>query len=166
MLHSRVLYIGVGVLLLLLTLLALAPRRELAGSAWALFRCFWPSWRFFDTPEQLPLLRVRSAESRADFGPFRDVLVAPRRHAGSLFLNAAFNLELAYFACSESLLREVEGLDESLAEGLASYELVRRLVESRLGDRGSDDVRYQFALCDPTSGEPYVLSKVHTRAQV
>jgi hypothetical protein len=159
-----VLYIGVGLLLLLLTVLALAPRRELSGSAWALFRCFWPSWRFFDSPEELPLLCVRSAESGAEFGPFRDVLAAPVRRAGSLFLNGAFNLELAYFACAESLLREAESLDERPAEDLVSYELVRRLVESRLSVRGSN-VRYQFALCDPTSGDPYILSRVHTQSE-
>ncbi len=164
MLHSRVLYIGVGLLLLLLTVLALAPRRELSGSVWALFRCFWPSWRFFDTPEGLPLLCVRSAESGAEFGPFREVLIAPARPAGSFFLNGAFNLELAYFACTESLLREAQSLDEPPAEYLVSYELVRRLVESRLSGRGSG-VRYQFALCDPTNREPYILSRVHTQGE-
>lgn len=178
MLHSRVLYIGVALVLLLLTLLALAPRRELSGAGWALFRCFWPSWRFFDSAGELPVLRVRFAPNEAalignpeswtepsdDTLRAREVLVAPSRTMSSLFLNGAFNLELAYFACVEALLREAESVEECSVGELVSYELVRRLVESRLSDC-PNDVFYQFAVCDRASGEAYLLSKLHTRAQ-
>ncbi|HET9931207.1 MAG TPA: hypothetical protein VFQ35_10990 [Polyangiaceae bacterium] len=160
MLVSRALYIGVGLVLLLLAAVALRPRRELSGAGWELFRCFWPSWRFFDSADALPILRARAGRSEEELGPFRDVLRAPRRGPSTLLLNGAFNLELQYFSCVEALARESELVDVSEVRGLISYELVRRLVESRLLE--SESV-YQFALCEPKGGDAHLVSELHTR---
>lgn len=158
MLHSRTLWFGFGLVLVLLVLLALVPRRELSSRSWALLRCFWPSWRFFDVPEAAPKLCVRFAREGDGLGDFRALLPAPR--AGSLVLNATFNLELAYASLLEALLHDAHSCDESEIGSLPSYELVHRLARSRLASSERDS-NYQFALFDADSDELLLLSAVH-----
>lgn len=138
------------------------PRRALASRAWQLLRCLWPSWRFFDVPAALPLLRFRVAARHDAYGDFCNVLEPKARAASSLLLNADFNLVLAYASAVETLAAELTAQEPKLDP--VSYEIVRRLVELRVNEFCERVERYQFALFDAGEDEPWFMSEPHTLA--
>jgi hypothetical protein len=157
-----------------LALLALAlvwlvvwlPRRGVAASGLALFRCLLPSWRFFDQVAPVPTLRYRAAAAGENWSDWEDALSVPTRTLSSLWLNAAGNLHLACRSLVEHLVADLEDLAALGRDPheLVSYRLVSALVEQRVrGGRPSHlELRYQFCLVDAESAEaPLFLSRVH-----
>ena len=143
--------VGVGLLALCAGLLFM-PRRALHGRSWALLRCFFPSWRFFEDIDPGPTLSFCFAAPGAGFGPWHDVVRVP---ATGVVLNARGNLWLAYQSLIEQLWSEIEEGASADPSRLVSYRLVQRLVVVELlgpGERAPGS-RYRFRL---TSGDAWL----------
>ena len=147
--------VGIALLLLCAGVLFL-PRRSLHGRTWALLRCFFPSWRFFEDIAPGPTLSYSRAAPGAGFGPWHD---AVRGTAHGVILNASGNLWLAYQSLVEQLWSEIEESSTPDPRLLVSYRLVQRLVLLELlgpGERAAGG-RYRFRL---TSGEAWLTEFV------
>jgi hypothetical protein len=141
--------------------LAFTESRAARSPAWALLRCLWPSWRFFDGVAPAPELAIRVMEGEGEFGRWRPALSPPKRRVYSVFLNAEGNLHLAKQSLIERLLQELDGELLEEAPSLLSYILVRRLVEAELASFACASGCYQFKLSDPETPEPLFVSAPH-----
>jgi hypothetical protein len=153
--------VGVGLLALCAALLFM-PRRALRGRSWALLRCFFPSWRFFEDIDPGPTLNYCSAAPGAAFGPWHE---AVRGTAQGLLLNARGNLWLAYQSLVEQLWIEIEESSGSEPSQLISYRLVQRLVLVELlqpAERAAG-ARYRFRL---SSGEAWLTEFVSLEHEI
>ncbi|HWA73132.1 MAG TPA: hypothetical protein VG937_12375 [Polyangiaceae bacterium] len=157
------LFIALGALAVLLALV-LGKRRSARSPAWLLLRSLFPSWRFFEQIAPVPQLQYRVAPADGDFGPWRDALPPIARTPGSLLLNASGNLQLAYQSLVERLSDDLDGTAPESIPGSVSYELVERLVRTRVAlTTEGEEQRFQFQLTLPEGSEPspFFLSAVH-----
>jgi hypothetical protein len=150
-------------------LLTLLPRRDVSLPAIALFRCFFPAWRFFEEIAPSPVLSHRLATSGQDVdtAAWVNSLLPPPRRASALWLNAAGNLYLAQQSLVERLHSELDsaGQNPRAIAQTVSYRLVQALVAERvrsalpLGAAAS----YQFRLSDSTDpADTLFVSEIHT----
>ncbi|MFZ5890033.1 MAG: hypothetical protein ACOY0T_03115 [Myxococcota bacterium] len=148
--------------LLMPAALVFTRRRLLHSESLLLFRCLWPSWRFFDAVFLGPELCVRVASASGELSEWQPVLHTPQRRVSALVLNARGNLELAYWSLCERLLAELEEQPEGAdATALVSYELVQRLIRSEIRERTLAGGTYQFRLRDPLTHEVWYESNSH-----
>jgi hypothetical protein len=140
-----------GVIALAIVALALLGRRAVDSRSLALFRVLLPSWRFFEDIAPTPRLWCRVATHGDEFGPWRELLQGPTRHAVALLLNPTGNLHLACHAALEQLQSELEEAPSDARVGdLIGYGLVANIVayELRAAQGAGPHVRFQFRLAD------------------
>lgn len=116
-----------------------------------LFRAWLPSWRFFETLSEQPVLFFRTGQEAEDVeaGEWRRALQRPPRTVFSVLLNGEGNLHLACYALLDQLEEDLSELDVSQIDGvprLPSYQLVQNLVCFLLREKNElrDGGRYQF----------------------
>ncbi|MCW8133848.1 MAG: hypothetical protein KIS92_26105 [Planctomycetota bacterium] len=143
-----------------------------------LFRAWIPSWRFFETLSEQPVLYYRtSAHAAGELGAWRVGLRRPPRRWDALFQNAEGNLHLACYALLDQLEDDIQTAGARGPEALAavpaspSYRLVENLVRFLLRERNElpGGGRFQFKVCrlpaDGAAGaeapEDIVVSPVH-----
>lgn len=115
--------------------LALSPllRQELNGPGWLLLRPLFPSWRFFEETDAFPTLYHRVLNESAAEGPWQATLPPEARPPSALVINSRGNQRLAAQSLVERLAADAGELNPGDgADALVSYELVTRLVRSRL----------------------------------
>lgn len=141
---------GLAVLLFVLTLIALSigQRRVVAGPSVALLRSLFPSWRFFETPEEQVLLLARCV-AEGESGPFLPAIPAAPRGLSTLLFSARGNLLLACHDLVDSLVCELSErgtIQLSQAEQLTSYRLVQNMVCWHLRQHSPGLSAYQLKL--------------------
>lgn len=125
-----------------------------------LFRAWLPSWRFFETLTEQPVLFYRTtASSTGDLGEWRVALVRPARPWDALFLNAEGNLHLACYTLLDQLEEDIQAAGACGPEALEafpaspSYRLVENLVRFLMRERLElpNGGRFQFKVCRMTA---------------
>lgn len=116
--------------------------RYLPGRALSLLRALFPSWRFFEDLDLVPVLQFRlDGES----GPWRPCLASQKRSWSSLLVNARGNLRMACNSLVEQLVSDAQEVGDGDADSFGesvSYLLAVRLVRSRIREmRVSGDLR-------------------------
>lgn len=120
-----------------------------------LFRAWIPSWRFFETLSEQPVLFYRVAPAEGgDLGAWRVAIQRPRRSWYALALNGEGNLHLACYALLDQLEEDIGEIGEHDATQLdaitqtPSYQLVQNLVCYLLRERNEwhSGCRYQFKI--------------------
>lgn len=157
------LLVALGAFAILLALV-LGKRRLTRAPAWLLLRSLFPSWRFFEQIAPAPVLRYRVAEASTDFGPWQDALSRVARTPGSLFLNSRGNVQLACQSLVERLVDELDSVAPNSLPEAVSYQLVQRLVRSRLSATTEAEPRcyqFQIALLDSDEEHACFVSAVH-----
>lgn len=132
-------------------------RRAVESRSLALMRVLFPSWRFFEAIAPAPTLSHRVVDGAGEFGPWLDTLPPVPRPPWFWAFHPAGNLRLACASLVEHLAHD---LDDGPRDGITaqvSYQLVQRLVESRL--RGAH--RYQFRLLSQDEPHAEFVSDVH-----
>ena len=163
-----ILLTGFGVVLLLGLLPGLRDR-QFKGWAWKLFRVFFPSWRFFQELGHVPVLKFRIVGSSES--AWTRCMQPEPRNLGSLFFNSKDNLRMAENSLVEQLIDDIsEFRDENLVESSVSYELVTRLVRSRIRESRLAEVGqgFEFKVTaavpgagEPNEGEDLLISATH-----
>ena len=137
-----------GLLLALLIVAAVAfsrfAQREVPGRTVHLLRAFFPSWRFYDDFNHLPVLSFRWRHAGGEFGEWTLCSPRPQRRLAALLVNTDGNLFLAENSLVQQLVTELQSVEPEEAPGLVSYRLTDRLVRTRLPADGSAE--YQFKL--------------------
>lgn len=143
-----------------------------------LFRAWLPSWRFFETLSEQPVLFYRVAasdsadsNSKEIAGEWRPALQRPPRRWYSIALNGEGNLHLASYALLDQLEEDISELDSVQLDActqMPSYQLVQNLVCYLLRER--NELRggccYQFKLSrilahDANAFQEILVSLVH-----
>jgi hypothetical protein len=139
--------------------LVLAPRKLLHSPAFALLRCLFPSWRFFEAISPPPRLSYRSLTPGQPPGPWLDALVPEPRGLSALLLNARGNLFLACQSLEEQLCADLETASGDVTQ-LVSYRLVQTWVALRMP--ASAPCQFQFRLSEHDGAEQEIfVSSVH-----
>lgn len=138
-----------------------------------LFRAWLPSWRFFETLSEQPVLFYRSANSDNEVlaGEWRPALQRPPRHWYSIALNGEGNLHLACYALLDQLEEDLSDLETVQLDACAkmpSYQLVQNLVCYLLREKSElrNGCCYQFKLSriparDANTLDEIFISSVH-----
>lgn len=138
-----------------------------------LFRAWLPSWRFFETLSEQPVLFYRIANSDSDDigGEWRPALKRSPRRWYSIALNGEGNLHLACYALLDQLEEDLSELDAIQLEAcshLPSYQLVQNLICFLLRERNEmrSGCRYQFKISriparDANAFEEIFVSSIH-----
>lgn len=154
-----------GALLLALLVLSLRlSRSPLGGQAWLLLRVVLPSWRFFEDIELGPQLWVRVRSGETSWGEWQLAILPPQRTASALLLNAAGNHALAQQSVVEQLWSELDGVEETAAPRLVSYQLVQLIAEGRARSLGTTAASsFQFLLGEgaTTDADASYVSQEH-----
>lgn len=136
-----------------------------------LFRAWIPSWRFFETLSEQPVLYYRAAESGKELGEWRQALKRPPRKWYSLLLNGEGNLHLARYALLDQLeddLGEIQPGEADEFPHSVSYGLVKNLVCQALRENHEWPASgtYQFKVCrvsaDTPDAEEILVSPVYS----
>jgi hypothetical protein len=112
-----------------------------------LFRCLFPSWRFYEDLSYIPVLYYRESNNGLDFDSWKPACRKIERKWSRIFINPEGNLA---HACNsllqqlESDKEEVTDEDKNLFINSVSYRLCRNLVESLIIPEGKKF--YQFKL--------------------
>jgi hypothetical protein len=161
------------VVALVLTLVALFPRREVRHPAVALLRVLVPSWRFFDDIQTVPALLVRTATRDGEFGTWQALLPPAVRHWSFPVFNPEGNLRLAEHSLLERLLMDVSEWDERRGEAvdaLVSYQLVLNLVRAEtrcVMEQGAERLQFKLVERDAVTGalgSDLLVSREHSPA--
>ena len=118
----------------------------------ALFKVFFPSWKFFDELGEPPVLYYRLIFSNGEPGPWLVCMENQTRGFGALFLNAQGNLRMACNSLVERLIGDVNETPVKSPADISnsvSYQLVQNLVRNRVGA-----ARFQFKI---VSGKEDIL---------
>jgi hypothetical protein len=147
-----------------------------------LFRAWIPSWRFFETLIEQPVLfyRIVSAETSSGdgsnqangAGEWQLALRRPPRSLFSVVLNAEGNLHLACYTLLDQLEEDIGDLNPAQLDSFSqspSYQLVQNLVCFVLRERHqlSAGTRYQFKVSrqlarETPEFEDILVSPVHS----
>ena len=137
-----------------------------------LFRAWIPSWRFFETLSEQPVLFYRFASKENDeFGEWFPALTRPPRSWYSLALNGKGNLHLACYTLLDQLEDDLSELDATQLDSFSqtpSYQLIQNLVCFLLRENNElkSECRYQFKVCrtltgHTAAGEEILVSPVY-----
>lgn len=143
------------------------------GRVLQLFRAWIPSWRFFETLSDQPVLFYRfAAADGEEVGEWQQALKRPPRSWYSIAVNGEGNLHLACYTLLDQLEEDLGELDVSqmdLVPATPSYQLVKNLVCFLLRERNElqRGSRYQFKVSrilarDANAVEDILVSPVHT----
>lgn len=115
-----------------------------------LFRAWVPSWRFFETLSEQPVLFYRVGSGAEEpGGEWRVALRRPARRWYSIALNGEGNLHLASYTLLDQLEEDIGELQPSQLDSFsqsASYQLVQNLICFLLRERNElpGGGHYQF----------------------
>lgn len=135
-----------------------------------LFRAWIPSWRFFETLSDQPVLFYRFATIGNEVsGEWHLALKRPPRALYSVLLNAEGNLHLANYTLLDQLEEDMGELQRDQIDvlpQLPSYQLVQNLVCFLLRERKESASAYQFKVSrmlanDKAEFEEILVSTVH-----
>ncbi len=119
-----------------------------------LFRCLFPSWKFYEDICYQPLLYYRLADDGKNFQQWQLCIEKLDRSWNKLFLNSNANLVHAYGSLVQQLENDKEEIEEGREKDLVSsvsYKLVKNLVEDRIKDQAKF---FQFKLTLTMQGLP------------
>ncbi len=134
-----------------------------------LFRCLFPSWKFYEDLSYIPILYYRSSLDGITFGDWQPAVEKISRNWRNLCVNSEGNLVHAY----NSLLLQVEsdkedftGKEQNEFVDSVSYQLARNLVEYKARAAGLNGQYVQFRITstmqgDPADYEDTLISLVH-----
>jgi hypothetical protein len=121
-----------------------------------LFRCLFPSWKFYEDICYLPVLYFRQSTDKENFGNWEEVIPKIDRKWKNIFVNAEGNLIHAYNTLLLQLENDkeevIEGEDENFVNSV-SYRLVRNLVELKLKSSYSNSKYFQFKVTSQMQGD-------------
>jgi hypothetical protein len=149
---------GLLILALVVGFTVAGPRVLAHSPGLRLFRSLIPSWRFFDTIEEAPLVYLRPVSAAGEEGPWEPLIPAPRRGPLALIYNPQGNLSLALHGALDQLIDELADagpITPEDAEHLASYELLHNLVRLLRPSCG----RYQLRLVMQSFGAHGAVSE-------
>ena len=137
-----------------------------------LFRAWIPSWRFFETHSEQPVLFYRfTSNDNNELGEWLPALTRPPRTWYSLALNGRGNLHLACYTLLDQLEDDLSELDATQLDSFSitpSYQLIQNLVCFLLRENNElkSESKYQFKVCrtltDFTAvGEEILVSPVY-----
>lgn len=140
------LYVLIGYLVVLVAATQLLSGRVRSPVVQAL-RAFFPSWKFFDEPGEVPCLLVRTGADAETLSSFEPLLPPLKRPITAALFNPRGNLWLAYGSLLQQLMSELEELPEgsdadTQIRSCTSYQLTQALVLERLRERGQALPRY------------------------
>lgn len=122
-----------------------------------LFRCLFPSWKFYEDLSYIPVLYYRTSADGGNFGQWNLAVEKLERRWSRLFVNPEGNLCHAY----NSLLHQLETDKEDIAEEnkddllrSVSYQLTQNLVISKMKHEKVVKPFYQFKLSLEFQGNP------------
>ncbi len=149
---------GISLLLIaayfIFLLASLLRRGKVISGPWLfLLRSFFPNWRFYHGLGHQPLLFVRILDSTGQWQAWEVFMPRAIFHLSDLFHNPRNNLVLANQNLVDHLSADIQTLpDDGDARDLVTYQLVERLVRSRLR---AEAIQYQFQLrLIPPRSEP------------
>jgi len=134
-----------------------------------LFRCLFPSWKFYEDVCYMPILYCRTSSDGDNFSPWQPVIEKLERNWRCLFLNPEGNLSHAYSSLLQQLESDKEDIDEDHKDDLVqsvSYQLTKNLVRSKLDLKPNEKMCYQFKLTlelqgNSSDGQDILFSLVH-----
>ncbi len=142
----------------------------LRGRKWFLFRAFFPNWRFFDAPGEIPCLEFRGIHPNGQEGQWEPCFLAsnclPKKTlvmgCKRLFLNPEGNLFLARQSLLQQFADEVSDLasvnsSPSQVRSLTAYALVSSWVESVACSRGYSQSQFRLRILSPETQWEEVL---------
>lgn len=126
-------------------LASLLRRGKVVAGPWLfLLRSFFPNWRFYHGLGYQPRLFVRVMDDTGEWRLWEMFMPRAAFHLSDLLHNPRNNLMLAHQNLVDHLSADVQTLpDEGDVRDLVTYQLVERLVRSRLR---ADVVQFQFQL--------------------
>lgn len=122
-----------------------------------LFRCLFPSWKFYEDVCYMPILYCRTSRDGSNFSSWEPVIKKIERNWRCLFLNSEGNLSHAYSSLLQQLESDKEEIEEKNKDELVqsvSYQLVKNLVRSKLDLKNNEKLSYQFKLTLELQGNP------------
>ena len=120
---------------------------------------FFPSWRFFDHIEMVPVLQHRERQGEQSFGDWQNTLPPHRRSWKHLLVNPQGGLRYAYLSLVDRLIQKCQS--EPNSEQLASsidYLLVERTVRSLIPQDCAS--QFQFRIIARATKEPFAQSEI------
>lgn len=134
-----------------------------------LFRCLFPSWKFYEDICYVPVLYYRLSEDGESFKDWCPLFDKLERSWKNFFINPEANLRHAYNTLLQQLESDKEEISEERKSELASsvsYLLTKNLVNYRLRDIKSSMKYFQFKLSLEMQGssldrEDIIFSLVH-----
>lgn len=168
---SEILIISLAIYFILISRLATLKPVYITARKLYLFRCLFPSWKFYEDIGHVPVLyyRLGSTLEMNESGPWTLAINKLDRSWRNLFLNPEGNLVHAY----NSLLQQLENDKEDIAElnkddliNTASYNLTKNLVITKIKSSDSNDMFFQFKLTSMMQGsvcdlQDILISAVH-----
>lgn len=135
----------------------------------SLFRCLFPSWRFYEDICYLPVLYYRVSLDAKEFTSWSPVIEKINRDWGNIFINPRANLIHAYNSMLQQLendKEEVLDLEKDAFVSSVSYQLAKNLVQSKIEEQKDKTKYYQFKISSTMQGnlddyEDTIISIVH-----
>lgn len=163
---------------------AFAPRRGGPGGKFYLIRSLLPSWRFFESITEIPVLFIRYGPVGGELGEWEPAVRERPRSLSAVLFNPQLNLGLAIGSLLQQLETEVGELSPDQTEGYessVSFELIQNLVRYLLRSRKQtilssgqliQPVQYQFKIGRVWQGDStdrfdqFLLSRIYSTSSL